>query len=420
MNSQLFDVTGIEQHLQMRKEGVKAEISSYNPDAMATAPEEELFEYFYQKSIIEVPKLKTDDLYMEEEPKETTIYHQQPHHWENRTISVARKGLSFTICVPYEGDRSVLRYQPNPFQHRGGRTSPGEIRDNEIIFHYQAEINAPEEIERLYGADVAMVSQNFQNLSRGIEQFNDALPIIIRQAITERKQQLASKQSIVSAIKIPIKRQTDLPKTYAIPAVVKKPRIEMVPPPKAQKPEPTIPEEEYENILSIVKDLSTTMERSPTTFSKLKEPEIRDIFLVQLNGHYQGLATGETFNGIGKTDILIRYQNETAFIAECKFWKGKKSLSDAITQLLGYVVWRDTKTAIFLFHKGDGLTDVLAQIDDIAKSHPNYKSKHELKNPHLKDSTIFSYKFVHPNDPKKEIILSILTYQINQSSLPTN
>ena len=88
------------------------------------------------------------------------------------------------------------------------------------------------------------------------------------------------------------------------------------------------------------------MERSPQTFAKLTEEEIRDFFLIQLNGHYQGNATGETFNGAGKTDILIRYKNANAFIAECKFWSGQKKMTETINQLMGYITWRDTKTAI--------------------------------------------------------------------------
>ena len=32
--------------------------------------------------------------------------------------------------------------------------------------------------------------------------------------------------------------------------------------------------------------MATLMERSPKTFAKLKEEEIRDHFLLQLNGHY--------------------------------------------------------------------------------------------------------------------------------------
>ena len=37
----------------------------------------------------------------------------------------------------------------------------------------------------------------------------------------------------------------------------------------------------------------------------MDEEALRSHFLVQLNGHYEGQATGETFNYEGKTDILI-------------------------------------------------------------------------------------------------------------------
>jgi hypothetical protein len=34
---------------------------------------------------------------------------------------------------------------------------------------------------------------------------------------------------------------------------------------------------------------------------------------------------GETVNGKGKTDILVRHHGQTAFIGECKFWDGRAS-----------------------------------------------------------------------------------------------
>lgn len=69
----------------------------------------------------------------------------------------------------------------------------------------------------------------------------------------------------------------------------------------------------------------------------MKEEDIRQQFLVQLNGHYEGQATGETFNYEGKTDILIRNQGKNIFIAECKFWSGAEALLDTITQILSYL-----------------------------------------------------------------------------------
>lgn len=35
-------------------------------------------------------------------------------------------------------------------------------------------------------------------------------------------------------------------------------------------------------------------------------------------------AQGETFNKSGKTDILISEESRSAFIAECKIWRGQK------------------------------------------------------------------------------------------------
>ncbi|MFM9616172.1 hypothetical protein ACKI18_46870, partial [Streptomyces niveiscabiei] len=61
------------------------------------------------------------------------------------------------------------------------------------------------------------------------------------------------------------------------------------------------------------------MERSPTAFKTMGEEDLRQHFLVQLNGQFDGAATGETFNYEGKTDILLRVAGRNIFIAECKF-----------------------------------------------------------------------------------------------------
>src|SRR4029077_3780088 len=66
---------------------------------------------------------------------------------------------------------------------------------------------------------------------------------------------------------------------------------------------------------------------------------------------YEGDAAGETFNFQSKTDILIRKDGKNVFIAECKFWKGEKAFGETLDQLLSYLSWRDTKTAVVLFNR---------------------------------------------------------------------
>ena len=125
---------------------------------------------------------------------------------------------------------------------------------------------------------------------------------------------------MVSALGLPMKRRPDSAVVSAIPVARKKRPVELPPSPKeAFKPEPVLPDAEYDYILTVIDHMSQTIERSPSTFVQMKEEQMRDLILVNLNGHYEGDATGETFNAKGKTDILIRADGRNVFIGNANF-----------------------------------------------------------------------------------------------------
>jgi hypothetical protein len=106
----------------------------------------------------------------------------------------------------------------------------------------------------------------------------------------------------------------------------------------------------------------------------MDEEALRSHLLVQLNGVYEGDATGETFNFQGKTDILIRKDGKNVFVAECKFWKGEIAFLDTIDQLVTtYLIWRDTKTAVIFFNRNAGFSAVLSKIAEITPKHLQFK-----------------------------------------------
>ncbi|MDP2808446.1 MAG: hypothetical protein Q8O74_09970, partial [bacterium] len=69
-----------------------------------------------------------------------------------------------------------------------------------------------------------------------------------------------------------------------------------------------------------------------------------------------------------------------------------------------------TKSAIVLFNKNKDLTSVLKIIPENVIKHPNYKRT-------LNDQgeTLFKYILGHPDDSNREIILSILVFNIPSS-----
>ena len=149
------------------------------------------------------------------------------------------------------------------------------------------------------------------------------------------------------------------------------------------------------------------MERSPEAFKAMDEEALRQHFLVQLNGQFEGKATGETFNMYGKTDILLREGERNVFIAECKFWKGPKAFGEAIDQLLGYATWRDSKTAILVFNRGTDTSTVLSSIDTVVKGHANFKRA--IVWPH---ESGLRYVLHAKGDVNREQIVTILVFHV--------
>jgi hypothetical protein len=204
-----------------------------------------------------------------------------------------------------------------------------------------------------------------------------------------------------------MKKREGVPVTYAVPVKRRLPRIEEIKVSGAFVPEPVLAAEEYEEILRIMKQMVHVMERSPHEFHNIGEEAIRSHFLVQLNGAYEGHATGETFNFQGKTDILIRVKDKNVFIAECKFWHGEKTFLDTISQLFPYLNWRDTKAAVVIFNRNADFTAVLAKIREVVPQHPQYK-----RDVGGVDETTFRYVFAQPNDANRETILTALAFDI--------
>src|ERR1022692_789043 len=99
---------------------------------------------------------------------------------------------------------------------------------------------------------------------------------------------------MTAALGLPIKRRSGVPTTYAVPVQRKKPRIELPQVSGPFKPEPALSVADYEEILSIMRNMVRVMELSPRAFEGMGEEDLRWHFLVQLNAQFEGGATGET------------------------------------------------------------------------------------------------------------------------------
>ena len=388
------------------KEAAKKEVESIDTDSLLKSSEEDFVRYFSDKYALDPPILDADnksisppsdvDIDVSRDPMRAVFDRDEPCYV---------KGVTVTVSVPFSGDGTFFMYTPSPYTMSPPR---GDIIEQELhLIFCQIEPNA-EELQREISSRINEIQQYLGWVKNNIEGFNKEFGPFIREVIRQRKQKKLKDLDLVAKLGIPVKRRDDIPRTYAIPEVKRRPKIAR--PTAAGKPfapEPTLEMAEFEHILSIVKNMALVLERSPSAFAGMKEEDLRQHFLVQLNGQYEGSATGETFNYQGKTDILIRHKGRNAFIAECKFWKGEKALSETIDQILSYTSWRDTKTAIILFNRGKNFSSVLDKIPGVVNAHACFK-----RDEGQRGETEFRFILHQPDDANKELLLTIITFAI--------
>lgn len=394
--------------LRATLENVKAkaveEVNSLAPDYLLKVSEQDLVDTLSAKFQVDPIELARDQA-VADGPREVDItYHNDRINRIYGDDGMTVRGTAVTIAVPFRGDPMLFKLRPSTWNTNPPR---GRVSGQELHLDFRGPDMKADQLKAETERMLASVEQYASWQRETIISHNQAVRATTAQAIAQRKAKLRKDMDLVAGLGIPLRRR-DVPETFAVPQVRRKPKIEL---PRVAagpyKPEPVLADEHYEFILKVMQDMALVMERSPSAFVRMEEEHLRDHFLVPLNGHFEGGATGETFNYGGKTDILIRYEGRNVFIAECKFWRGDKSFTDTIDQLLGYTSWRDTKTAIILFNRNRNFSNVLAKIPELLKAHPHHKR--ELP---IEGETRFRHVLHHRDDKNRELILTVLAFDV--------
>jgi hypothetical protein len=314
-------------------------------------------------------------------------------------------GTAVEIHVPFTGEAEVFQISPTIATLNPPRA---HIANNTLILKVEGIGLSPDRVRDEINRVLAQIRESLERLRASAATLNNELPPLARNAIEVRRKKLLSDLNLVASLGFPLRERTDSPLTFVAPEVRRK--ISPVLPPATPspfKPEPALSDADYDHILSVIQNMAHVMERSPSAFSSMNEEALRSHFLVQLNGHFEGQATGETFNYHGKTDILIRSGDRNIFIGECKYWGGPQKLSETIDQLLGYSSWRDTKVAVILFNRNKDFSRVLEAIPSQVRMHSNFK-----RDLGRSSETVFRFVFAHKDDANRELFLTVLAFDV--------
>ncbi len=342
--------------------------------------------------------LRVPDLH----PEAMTVQHDEVTLRDEGFAKVRR----FRFHIPFDG-------QPGLFDFHGSSVPvarfAGAVEGGELILTVLSRGNTADQVAADRDRQLRLYEEALGPLRRDIGHYNVTLGERAKRLVESRRQRLLDDRHLVESLGVPLRRKEDA----LIPVQVRR-RITVTRPqqPSGERyaPEPRLEDAAYESIIAAARSLGIAMERAPGTFSQLSEEGLRDHFLAMLNMTFEGDATGEVFNGEGKTDILLRWGERNIFVSELKVWSTEVKFRDTIDQLLRNLVWRDGRAAIFLFTRNRDVSNVVDKAHAILEAHPAHKrtvdATSELER---------RYVFHWPGDVRREIKLTLLVFPVPEA-----
>lgn len=306
-----------------------------------------------------------------------------------------------TYHLPFSGDSTLLRLRPS---RRVMWSREVNISADAVTFEIINWRNDSDVIKREADHDIKTILSQCENVNAEVQVYNTNLRDFAKQTLESRKSELLKQLDLLSQLGVPVRAASHVPATFCIPTVRKKVLIQPTASAEPFRPEPALDNSLYRDILRICRDTGREMERLPSIYAGKKEETLRDHVILVLSPHFESV-TGETFNKVGKADIVVRHEGANVFVAECKFWRGAKSLLRAIDQVLSYLTWRDSKAAILCFVRGDVISSVLSSVPSVVSQHACFRRMTSQT-----AEGCYQFEFHLPNDSSRGLSLAVLCF----------
>ena len=391
-------------YLEENDRKIQSHIEQESENYILNVNETEYKNYLISEFTIETPRIDFENISVTSYEKQIPAKQFPRHIFVQPEESFPKQVVVYHL--PYDGNADLFRYTPTT---RLLWTIQIYIEEQSVCFEIINFSGHAEDIKRDAQQIINKLKTQIGHLAHEIDGYNARLPNNIEQNFKTRKQQFLDNNKLLASLGVPIRKREGLPQTYAIPtpqirkSITAKPNVLA----SGYKQEPILDQSVYHDILQTIYDVGKVFERYPSTYSGKCEEDLRDHLLLYLEPRFEGSATGETFNKTGKTDILIRYEKSNVFIAECKFWQGSKNYLATITQLLGYLTWRDSKAAVVVFVSNKDFSSVIKAVEEATPTHPNY-----LGYVNKEDESWFNYRLHINEDPNREVKVAVLLFHI--------
>lgn len=388
-----------------RLDRIKYDIETQEKEYILSVDEQEFINSLVNNYLLEPITIDLDSEYIPEPfiSIEKKTYQDYGQDFEVKTYN-------FTIKYKFTGSSILFQVRPQTYT-----LTHHEIfvdYDNQTVsFNFSMINEDPKQFEKLKSFSYDRAFKNLKGVNDFADNWNKRLLSSVNLMYKGIKDQYLKEKQFYSAINVKVNKNTSI--VFSAPIIKKR----IIPMPKTSpgkeiSTSPTMAKQMYDDILKVIYGVGKSMEKKPSTYTGKNEEELRNQLLLFLETRYEStVASAETFNKKGKTDIILKFEdNSNLFVAECKIWRGPIEFLKGITQLFdGYLTWRDSKTAIIVFIKNNDFTSVLNSIKTEISNHEYF-----VKFVENRGDSSFSYLFHLPADKDKHVFLEVIAFHFDE------
>lgn len=325
------------------------------------------------------------------------------------------KPLQFEVHVPAEGEVGAL-FDVEP-RALTSTYSSGDA--HEVIFafefHPRAEFTSAD-LAQFFTEYATQLEANVSAANALIAEHRASLRDAARPLLEERWRRTRRLRGALEELSIPLSATAQRAAAIPLrPTTISMASLEAEA--AGGAPEWRLAEGIADGVVQIISDFGLALERLPDTAARLldgDEETLRDMLLFLLNANFRGTATGETFVGYGKSDILLRWESRDAFVGECKIWRGAAALAGGLDQLLTrYSLWRQSRVALILFiREPSDATAIIEKAHEAVRAHERTKTVLPSTEPSRRQD----YTVVTSGDQRRPARLTLLPFVIPRSA----
>ena len=248
---------------------ISREINNFESDYLLSVKLDDICDHLADKHKFNPPQLYPDQVEMVDQG-ETHL----PSEQFGRRVNL--NANYFVFAVPFTGDGNLFHFRAST---SSSAAPSGVVKDSELHLKFVQTDHNGEAIKNSLNREIAEISKHLSWIERDVSAFHSNLKNTIMGQLEIRKEKLLKDKGLVESLGIPIRRREDAGQTFS--ARIKRKKIH-IPRPKAPKepfkPEPTLDDKVYEQIIETLQNMVLVMERSPHAFAGMGEEDLRTLF----------------------------------------------------------------------------------------------------------------------------------------------